>query len=168
MCNIPNLAKIRLYLGGAGTDLIPHFDEHGLLPLGLHDTSLQEIRTVLGFTSKRNELINGLEEFLNIWNASGFLDYSIIDGSFVTSKPEPGDIDLILVLKENATYNVALIDLLRSHSFDVTYTQGRFGCHAFPATSQAHLAGWIDFFKHEKTETEEGKERGLLRLGFSL
>ena len=146
--------------------MIPHFDEHGLLPIGLHDTSFREIRAVLGFTARRNELIDGLEEFLNIWNISGFLDYSIIDGSFVTSKPEPGDIDLILVLKENATFSDALRGLLRTYSYDVAYTQRRFGCHAFPAANQAHLAGWIDFFKHEKNG--EGKERGLLRLGYPL
>ena len=146
--------------------MIPHFDEYGLLPIGLHDTSLLGIRSVLGFTPRRNELIDGLEEFLNIWDDSGFLDYSIIDGSFVTSKPQPGDIDLILVLKEDATFSVGLKDLLRTHSYDVLYTQSRFGCHAFPAANQAHLAEWIDFFKHEKST--EGRERGLLRLGFSL
>ena len=149
--------------------MIPHFDEHGLLPIGLHDTTLQEIRSALGFTPRRNELIDGLEKFLDIWNDSGHLDYSIIDGSFVTSKPEPGDIDLILVLKENAAFSVELEDLLRTRSYDVPYTQSRFGCHAFPAANQAHLAGWIDFFKHENPkEGREGKERGLLRLGFPL
>ena len=146
--------------------MIPQFDNRGLLPDGLYDTSLEEIRAVLGFTERRSKLIDGLEEFLQIWDTSGLTDHYVIDGSFVTSKPEPSDIDMILALKDTAAFSSTLKGLLVTYCYDTASTKDRFGCHAFAAANQAHLEGWIDFFRHEKAaEGTVGRTRGLLRLG---
>lgn len=144
--------------------MIPNFDERGLLPLGLHVASLSEIRDTLGFTSRRRQLIEGLEEYIYVWDRSGFLEYCIIDGSFATSKPDPDDIDLILVPRRDALSSRAFRELAMSHSYDREFTRAEYGCEGFFVTGSEDLDGWIEFFRHDRL----GNVRGLLQLRLPL
>ena len=146
--------------------MIPTFDEHGSLPLGLHEATISEIRAVLGFTEGRKRLIDGLERFVRIWSDSGFLEYSVIDGSFATDKPEPGDIDMLLVPKDE-TLSSRPADfsyLAASHSYDRDFTKREFGCEAFVMVGQYDLDDWLDFFGADR----RGRRRGLIRLEFPI
>lgn len=140
--------------------MIPPFDEQGFLPIGLYDVSLREIRAVLGFTEKRRSLIGGLERYVGLWEHSGFLRYVVIDGSFVTDKPDPNDIDVILAPKPGALVSSRFNDLLKTYCEDDVFTMEAFGIEAFPTASQEDLDRWIDFFSTNK----QGRSRGLLRL----
>lgn len=144
--------------------MIPQFDNRGFLPQGLHDTSIQEIRSALGFTPHRSRLIDGLDRFVHIWNASGFVDYAVIDGSFVTSKPEPGDIDMLLIPIDGAIESDGFVALSLSYSQDRFFTKNEFGCEAFVVYGEENLDYWIRFFSHDR----QGNVRGLLRLEFPL
>ena len=146
--------------------MIPTFDERGSLPLGLHESTISEIRAVLGFTERRRRLIDGLERFVRIWSESGFLEYSVIDGSFATAKPEPGDIDMLLVLNVDALSSrpADFRYLAVSHSYDRDFTKREFGCEAFIVTGQDDLDGWLDFFGTDRM----GRRRGLIRLEFPI
>lgn len=79
-------------------------------------------------------------------------------------KPEPGDIDIILAVKEGAAFSDRLKDLLRTHSYDREFTKSEFGCEAFPAVGRDNLEKWLEFFRHDR----QGRIRGLLRLRFPL
>ena len=146
--------------------MIPTFDERGLLPLGLHEATISEIRASLGVTERRERLIDGLERFVRIWSDSGFLEYSVIDGSFATDKPEPGDIDMLLVLNVE-TLSSRQADfryLAASHGYDRDFTKREFGCEAFIVASQNALDDWLDFFGADR----QGRRRGLIRLEFPI
>lgn len=144
--------------------MIPQFDGQGFLPQGLHDTSIQEIRSVLGFTQHRNRLIDGLDRFVHIWNASGFVDYAVIDGSFVTSKPEPGDIDMLIIPIDGAIESNSFGDLLLHYSYNYAFTKTEFGCEAFMVFGSEEIEDGLDFFSRDR----QGNARGLLRLEFPL
>ena len=146
--------------------MIPTFDEHGSLPLGLHEATISEIRASLGFTERRERLIDGLERFVRIWSDSGFLEYSVIDGSFATDKPEPGDIDMLLVPKVEALSSLPadFRYLAASHSYDRSFTKREFGCEAFIAAGQNNVEGWLNFFGADR----RGRRRGLIRLEFPI
>lgn len=144
--------------------MIPQFDSQGFLPQGFHDTTIQEIRSALGFTPHRNRLIDGLDRFVHIWNESGFVDYAVIDGSFVTSKPEPGDIDMLLIPIDGAFLSVNFMDLLLSHSYDYAFTRNEFGCEAFVVFGSEEIEDGLDFFSRDR----HGNVRGLLRLEFPV
>jgi len=83
---------------------IPSLNEHGLLPQGIHACSLRELQhrfCRFQGSDRRPRLFARLEEFLAEVKSSGIVVAVILDGSFVTAKAEPGDIDMILVLREN-------------------------------------------------------------------
>ena len=106
----------------------------------------------------------GLSRFVGIWNRSGFLDEIYVDGSFVTNKPEPGDVDIILVPNPDAMFSQEFVPLIQSHSIDREYTRREFGCEAFMVAGPADLEGWLEFFRHDRV----GRLRGLLRVELPL
>jgi hypothetical protein len=81
---------------------IPEMNEAGLLPEGVHEATLEEVRERFGRfqrTDRRPALFTKLSTHLAEVRASGFVEAVILDGSFVTAKDEPSDIDLILGLR---------------------------------------------------------------------
>jgi hypothetical protein len=146
--------------------LIPPFDHRGLLPVGLHDCSLQEIRETLGFNERRKVLVDGLERYLRCWDGHLAVESIIVDGSFSTDKAEPGDIDLLIVLKHEAEFSQNLEELIFQLCYDSRETKDLFGCEAFPVlgSDTENYRGWLEFFGKGRT----GEVRGLLRVRLPL
>jgi hypothetical protein len=83
--------------------MIPPLDD-GVLPEGIHDCNIQEVATVFGRfqrSDRRIRLTQRLEEYLKEAKASGILLAVVIDGSYVSAKDEPEDIDLLAVLRSD-------------------------------------------------------------------
>ena len=94
---------------------IPAFDQYGLLPVGIHDCTIAEVRSRFGSfqsSDRRPGLFQKLELLVAEARAAQFLRSLLIDGSFVTVEPKPNDIDLVLVLPR--THNVSA-DLPPAH-----------------------------------------------------
>lgn len=75
---------------------IPAFDEHGLLPAGVHECSAQEIADRFGWNPHRQELLRRLSDCLVREIRSRFNEPVYVDGSFVTDKEVPEDVDVVL------------------------------------------------------------------------
>lgn len=75
---------------------VPDFTECGLLPPGIHDCSLVEVSVALCSNQRRLEIWEGLLGFKNWANALPSPKAFLIDGSYVTDKPIPGDVDLVV------------------------------------------------------------------------
>ena len=91
---------------------IPGFDDAGFLPSGVHDCTLDEVRQALGVfqtTDRRPKLYDKLQALVQQAWATGLVAEIIIDGSFVTAKPDPNDIDLILVLDAGHDFTAELL-----------------------------------------------------------
>ena len=73
---------------------IPEFTECGLLPAGVHDCTIPEIASRFCLNEHRSERWNGFLAFLT-WAAPlpAAVSY-LIDGSFVSDKALPNDVDL--------------------------------------------------------------------------
>ncbi len=77
----------------------PSFNEHGDLPPGLHKALLSEVLEHFGQGSvQRQKVARRLERIYKTAEATGHLARFIIFGSFVTTKPEPGDIDVFMLM----------------------------------------------------------------------
>lgn len=78
---------------------IPDFDEHGLLPAGVHVCTMAEIGARFGWNQHRVNLVNRLDTFLTREIRPTFREPLDVDGSFVTDKQEPVDVDVVLDLR---------------------------------------------------------------------
>ena len=80
---------------------IPPFNERGWLPDGIHDCTLEEATGRLGAfqgSDRRPNLWAKFAGFLREVKECGLVEAVLLDGSFVTAKSDPNDIDLILVV----------------------------------------------------------------------
>src|SRR5689334_5187962 len=73
--------------------MIPEFNEQGFLNKGIYKSTIEEIKIRFGSSNpKRKKLFKGLQDALNNLKNSGI--YRVyIDGSFISSKVNPNDID---------------------------------------------------------------------------
>ena|ERR1041385_6014042 len=111
---------------------LPPLNAHGFLPTGIHDATLDEVRERFGTFQKsdrRTTLFGRLEELITALRRSERFLAILLDGSFVTAKSQPEDIDLVIVLPRNHDWTAdlgpaesALVNrpaLQRRFSFDV-------------------------------------------------
>lgn len=78
---------------------IPDFTSEGLLPISIHNATLADIKEKFcsfGDADKRNKLYNIFIKYLKCLKKHKVKFELYLDGSFVTSKPEPGDIDVLV------------------------------------------------------------------------
>lgn len=148
---------------------IPAFDsETGYLPPGLHRASFAEVWQKLGFTQKRRQLIASLEQVATWLFDAGVSDLRI-DGSFVTEKPDPGDIDGFWVLDKRVRFR-EIPSLLTDFSTVRDPTSGK---PKFPMWFQWGIELYIhplmggfeagdlpEFFSHSR----EGVPRGYVQI----
>jgi hypothetical protein len=91
--------------------VIPLFNPDGWLPPGLYRCTLAEAAARFGTfqgSDRRPRLWARLVEFMREASLSGAVQMVVIDGSFVTTKPDPNDIDLVLVLPASHDFSADL------------------------------------------------------------
>lgn len=90
---------------------IPQLLPDGLLPDGIHECTIEEIVERFGRfqdTDRRPKLAKELATYLIELRSAGIGKYLIVDGSFVTSEPRPGDVDLLLVLRDDVDLSASV------------------------------------------------------------
>lgn len=106
---------------------IPDLLADGLLPSGIHPCTPEEIEEYFGrFTTsdRRMRLMADLRRYIDEVRQARIGDHLIVDGSFVTNNPEPNDVDVLLVLRDDVDltrevppfqYNVRSKGYVRKH-----------------------------------------------------
>ncbi len=140
--------------------MIPEFNATGLLPEGIHSATLDEVRERFGDNERRRQLLAGLVEALRLLRAAGCWRV-YINGSFVTSKERPNDIDVCWDIEGVDA------DALDSVFFDFddgrAAQKARFGCEFFPAQLPEGITGraFLEFFQVDK---QTGEPKGIIEL----
>jgi hypothetical protein len=139
--------------------MIPDFDDSGNLPPGVHGATWDEIVQRFGWTTRRRELLDGFRAALEPLREAGCRRV-FVNGSFVTDKEEPGDIDVAW-----DPMDVDVDRLLEVEPVFGDFSDGRaaqevkFGCEFFPSSFAADLVGntFLEFFQIDKeTESQKG------------
>jgi hypothetical protein len=154
---------------GDRTVSIPEFLTQGVLPPGVHSASLSEIRQRFGSTNpstRRGQLHANLEALLTKVATFHLFGAAIIDGSFVTDKPIPDDIDVGLELAdvyESSHFNL----FLESFDFDRLRTEQSLDVYLFVRNG---LNDFRRFFQYLRTEEAirrnlpAGSKKGILEV----
>jgi hypothetical protein len=144
---------------------IPSLNDAGLLPPGVHDCTLDKPRQRFGVfqtTDRRPKLFDKLQQLVQAAWATGLVAEIVIDGSFVTAKPDPNDIDLILVLNKRHDFSAEL----RPFAYNVLSTRQARKIYGFDLLVAMHESSvyteYLAFFAQVRGETNRNK--GLVRL----
>jgi hypothetical protein len=144
---------------------IPAFTSDGLLPEGVYDCTVEELRRQFGsfqVSDRRPKLFSQLEAFLAAARSSGLVRHVVIDGSFVTAESKPNDIDLIVIIRADYDFGA---DLLPSqyNVLSKTRVRKRFGFDLVTVREDtSELDEAIAFF--ERVRGKPALRKGILKL----
>ena len=72
----------------------PEFDDNGDLPVGIYQATLAEVLQHFGTGSLQRRLVGQrLERIYKLAKSTGQVARFIVFGSFVTAKPDPGEVN---------------------------------------------------------------------------
>src|SRR5260370_723010 len=81
---------------------LPEFNDVGDLPAGIYATTFLEVIARFGAGSLRREAVTArLQRIHELAVGTGALDRVVVFGSYVSDKPEPNDVDVILVMRND-------------------------------------------------------------------
>lgn len=144
---------------------IPNFIEDGFLPEGIHSCSENEITERFGrfqTTDRRPTLNAGLINYIEELKKANIGKYLIVNGSFVTSKDSPGDIDVLLVLKDDIDLSGNLPPFIKNTASTKYINKYYKLDFHFGFEDEPHLMNIIENFKEVKHQP--GKVKGILRV----
>ena len=151
-------------------NVIPELAD-GVLPEGIHLCTMEEVAEAFGRfwrSDRRLRLTEQLRRFVEDARKSGIVAAVVIDGSYVTQKPEPDDIDLIVALRPGLPrdvelrpfeYNVQSRRMVKQlYRFDVKVAED----------GSSLYAEHVDFFAEVRSDDPEQSttrlRKGLLRI----
>jgi len=144
---------------------IPPFNEHGWLPEGIYNCTLDEAAQQFGAfqsSDRRPELWTRFVEFVREAKASGGIGAVLVDGSFVTAEPTPNDIDLVLVVSANHDFSVDL-PLVQYSILSQRRVRRRFGFDIVVVKNDSEtLEQAVAFF--QQVRQRPGAKKGLVRI----
>ena len=140
--------------------MIPEFREDGYLPEGLHLATDAEITFRFGgATSQRRRLILRLRRWIELARSIQ-ASRLCVDGSFVTAKAVPLDVDAVIWLPDNFSTLVS-----RGHPAAIELEMmllTRRPEEIFAAEDRRDWEEWLEFFS--RTREPDGIRKGLVEV----
>lgn len=141
---------------------LPDFNDNGDLPTGIHQATLEEIIERFGrWSPQRLIMAQRLERIYSLAVETGHLDRFIIFGSFVTNKPDPGDVDIFLLMEN--TFDVSQFSGETALMFNHMEAQNYEGASIFWMRRLAALVGEqaaIEYWQLKR----DGTKRGIIEV----
>lgn len=141
---------------------IPSLNSDGDLPLGIHLSSLQDVRTSFGSSTRQRSLVySRLERIYGIASRTGHLVRFVVFGSFVTDKPHPNDADVFMIFDE--AFDASKCDAETLLFLDHATADAHFGASVFWLRRPAAFGGeqaTIEFWQTKR----DGRQRGIIEI----
>jgi predicted nucleotidyltransferase len=142
--------------------VLPELNRDGELPPGVHLAAWKECQTRFGESTSRRVWLSGrLRVLLELAGTNGKLRRAFVWGSFVTAKPAPKDVDILLIMDDD--FEVDTISARARTVFDSGRAKLLFDCDVFWARAsigQEILALWLDTYQISRSF----RKRGIVEL----
>ncbi len=140
----------------------PEFDNNGDLPIGIHQATLAETLQHFGTGTPQRELVGQqLERIFLLANSTGKVARFIVFGSFVTSKPSPGDVDIFLLMEDS--FNPAQVHGDAALVFDTQKTQDVLGASIFWIRKQGVISSEQEAVEDWQIKRDDSR-RGIVEV----
>ncbi len=140
---------------------LPDLTESGDLPVGVHKTTMDGVLERFGSSSGRRKLLAlRLKRVHDVAAQTGHLVHFVVFGSFVTSKHEPNDVDVFMIMDNTFEYGrLRRARLLFEHGS----AQDHFGCSVFWVRRMAAIGGERAAMADWQIK-RDGTERGIVEI----
>ncbi|TWT44144.1 hypothetical protein RAS1_05520 [Phycisphaerae bacterium RAS1] len=140
--------------------MIPAFRPDGYLPEGVHGASEPEVTFRFGAGSpQRRRLILRVRRWIALARLAN-VRRLLIDGSFVSAKVHPDDVDAVVLLSTDFQ-----LQLDRGHEAALELEEmvlTRRPEELFAAEDEGDWADWVEFFT--RTREPDGRRKGLVEV----
>ncbi len=142
---------------------LPESDSKGDLPLGVHSATIKDVVDRFGHgTRQREEVTSKLQRVYEVARRTGKLERFVLFGSYVTSKPAPNDIDIILIMRDDFREEDYTEDLLPV--LDHQPAQSELGASIFWIRSRSILLESVDEFVAHWQIKRDLTQRGIVEI----
>ena len=136
------------------------FRPDGYLPEGLHPASEGEVEERFGrATPRRRRLVSRVKAWLRLARVIGAHRF-FVNGSFVTAKPEPGDVDCVCWLPDDFEQQYYSGRLAAVELYEMLVT--RRPEELFGVFTLARWNAWVEFFS--RTREPDGRRKGIVEV----
>ena len=140
---------------------LPQFNLEGDLPEGIYPATLEEVIARFGVGTRRQEVSNRLRRIYETARSTGQLSSLLVFGSYVTSKPEPHDVDVILIMTD--TFRLVGMPEETAALFDHSKMESEFGASIFWVRPGSLLEP-MESFRAGWQNKRGGGKRGIVEV----
>lgn len=169
----------------SGTGSIPDFDEYGYLPQGIYNCDIEQIKLRFCNNDHRARQFEMLESYISRLAVFGANFACYLDGSFISDKEDPKDIDLVLEFPAKGSLEYQKIVSVPKWSeekwliFKPWQVKAEFGLHFFhwmpimqvggendhiSNFQEIHASNVIDIMNRKGIKVPLGRKKGILRI----
>ena len=139
---------------------IPDFRKDGYLPEGVFLASEAEVSFRFGTSNRqRRRLVLRVRRWIELAREIK-APRLFIDGSFITSKPEPNDVDAVVLLPTDFENQIATESDAATEFEEMLLT--RRPEEIFAAEDETDWNEWVEFFS--RTRETDGRRKGLVEI----
>jgi hypothetical protein len=142
---------------------LPAFNEHGDMPVGVHPATIDEIcARFTGATAERQAATKNLRRICDLARSTRKLQRFIVFGSYITAKPAPNDVDVVLLMCDDFLWEACAGDV---HAlFDHQLAPEKFGASIFWTRPGAILGESIENFIAGWQVKRDRTRRGIVEV----
>src|SRR6185437_15483419 len=132
------------------------------LPPGVHPATLSEVLGRFGQGSiQRRAVADRLSRLYQLADSTGHLARFVVFGSFVTTKADPNDVDIILLMEDS--FDLASVTDEAALVFQHMEADAHFGASVFWARRSGALGGEQAMLEYWQAR-REGGQRGIVEI----
>jgi len=142
---------------------LPDFGSSGDLPPGVYRATLTELLARCGSAvGSRARCAQNLVHAYELARRTGHVERFLVFGSFVTAKPDPNDVDVILVMDDNFRLEACPIE--SRGLFDHAVAQARCGVSIFWTRPSILIGETVNEFLAHWQIKRDNSRRGIVEV----
>lgn len=142
---------------------LPNLNDAGELPIGIHQATIDEVIAQFGSGTLQREIVTArLQRIYQIAKDTGNLQQLIIFGSYITAKPEPNDVDVVIIFNDDFDLTVCSEEMKRL--LDHQQAENEFGASIFWIRPSLLLFETLDEFIESWQVKRDGTLRGIVEV----
>ena len=142
---------------------LPNLNHAGELPIGIHQATIDEVIAQFGSGTLQREVVTArLQRIYQIVKDTGNLHQLIIFGSYITTKPEPNDVDVVIIFNDDFDLTVCSEEVKRLLNYQ--QAENEFGASIFWIRPSLLLFETLDEFIESWQVKRDGTRRGIIEV----
>ena len=142
---------------------LPNLNHAGELPIGIYQATIDEVIARFGSGTLQREIVTArLQRIYQIAKDTGNLQQLIIFGSYITAKPEPNDVDVVIIFSDDFDLTVCSENVKRLLNHQKA--ENEFGASIFWIRPSLLLLETLDEFIEGWQVKRDGTRRGIIEV----